>query len=226
MEELILLFLTCLTLGSSYFLITYPIYTICALLATVTFAWKWWQKKRIEIEFKETEKKKLGQAQRLPKLAAEYIPYYEQTLEKSFNSLKKDLKQTDHVEVLEILNSFEKVFKEKMVPQKQRLEPKFEMLASTNQLVLNSELMHQRELLCEANENNRALIEGKIENLEKKKKQLEEIEKELIEFYSQGQQILTQVEGIRSKLQEKSDTTQLMESLDEANLIIDEFSKL
>lgn len=226
MEELILVFLACLTLGSSYYLITYPIYTICALVATVSFTWIWWKRKQQELEFKESEKRKLTQVQKLPKLATEYIPFFENTLQKSFNALRKDLEQEEHMEVLEILNSLENIFRQKVLPKKIRLEPKFEMLTSANQLVLDSELVHQRELLRDASESGKGLIEGKIESLERKRKQLEEIQEELVQFYSQGQQILTQVEEIRAKLRGDSEAGELMDSLDEANLIIDEFSKL
>jgi len=226
MEEIFLLFLACLILGSSYFLYTYTLYTICALLATATLTWHWWSKKRKQLEFQEREKSRLERVEKLPGLSNVYLPYFENTVQENISTLKKDLEKYEHQEVLEVLSTLETVLKERILPRKRELEEKLDRLTSTNQLVLQDELRHQNELLQEADELTRPSIEKTIQSLEQKRKSLQDTENELIQFYSQTRQIISQMEEIRSKLHGDSSPGQLLNSLSDANALLDEFSKL
>lgn len=168
----------------------------------------------------------MERVEKLPGLSNVYLPYFENTVQENISTLKKDLEKYEHQEVLEVLSTLETVLKERILPRKRELEEKLDRLTSTNQLVLQDELRHQNELLQEADELTRPSIEKTIQSLEQKRKSLQDTENELIQFYSQTRQIISQMEEIRSKLHGDSSPGQLLNSLSDANALLDEFSKL
>ncbi|MBT3785541.1 hypothetical protein HOF92_11230 [bacterium] len=226
MEEVFLIFLACLILGSSFYLYYYPLYTICALVATVGISWRWWSKKRRQLEFQEQENSRLERVGRYPRLSSVYLPHFESTIQDEIKVLKKDLESHEHGEILDVLTSLEQVFREKILPRKRALEENLDRYTTTNQLVLQDELKHQKGLLQEADGFDRPSIEQSIQSLEQKRLALKETEDELVQFYSQTRIILKQMEELRTKLAGPSDPGQLLTSLTDANNLLDELSEL
>jgi hypothetical protein len=238
MEEIILLFFICLLGGSAVYLYYYPIYTICALLATATLTYRWWQKKQLQLDHQAEEQQRLERVQRYPQLARVYISDFELTLRSEIQHLKKDLLNKGQTEVLGMLQSMEGMVSEKILPRKSCLKETLDHFTTNNQLVLQDELLHHKGELSEANEENMAqVLESTIHNIEEKLAILKKHEEDLVYFYSQIKNILLQIENMRLKssrltqgdtlaLDLKQDLNQTLEEISDANSLLDDLSAL
>ncbi len=238
MEEILLLFLICLLGGSVVYLYYYPIYTICALLATVTLTYRWWQKKQAQLDYEAEERQRLERVQRFPLLANVYISNFEFTLKSEIERLKKDLKIKGQNEVLEMLRSMESAVFEKILPRKTGLCESLDQFTSNNPLVLEDRLRDHEKELAEAKEDGmRKILKSTIANIQEKREILKKSEEDLIYFYSQIQNILLQIENMRLKssrltqgdqllLDLKQDVDHTLDEISDANKLLDEISSL
>ena len=238
MDELFLLYASCLVLGSALFIYYYPIYTIAMLAATLGLSWRWWSSYQARLSFQEEKKRHLELIGKHPELASVYVPDFEKDIENKIEKLKKDLEEKSQNQVLTMLESIEKMLHERIIPKKNNLRDTLDTYITTNHLVLIEELKHQKEKLNQNKDDEmKIVIKQTIKNLEEKKQILEESKKELIFFYSQLRNILQQLENMSLKsslleednqlfLELKQNVNEAFEGFSDANSLLDDISKL
>lgn len=238
MDELFLLYASCLILGSALFMYYYPIYTIALLAATLGLSWRWWSSYQARLSFEEEKKRRLELIGKHPEIASVYVPDFEKDIEQKIEKLKQELEKKGQSQVLAMLESIESMLSERIIPKKNKLKETLDRYITTNHLVLIDELKHHREKLNSSTDTEmRSVIQQTIKNLEEKQQILADSKKELIFFYSQLNNILQQLENmsLKSSLLEednqlfielKENINEAFEGFSDANSLLDDISKL
>ena len=238
MDELFLLYALCLLGGSALFIYYYPIYTIVMLAATLGVSWRWWSKYQSRISYEEQEQRRLELIKQHHELQLVYVPKFDKIVTDKIQELKIQLSKKSQTQVLLMLESIEKMLKERIMPRQESVEETLENYISTNHLVIQDELKHHREKLEQSNDPSmRSLIEQTISNLEEKQRILSESKNDLVYFYGQLKNILQQLDNMRLKssmlvddnqllLDLKSDINAAFEGFNDANSLLDEIARI